>query len=101
ADASRPRFAELARFSGLLHLTVDHCWPRDSVAPIAALQQLRELRCDAPFGWASLRTCAALETVCATPRVANLRSLRTWTRLRDLTLVKSGVRGLAGLDAYK
>src|SRR5262249_47992774 len=95
-DATRPRFSELARCSGLVHRPLDHCWPRDSSAPVGALQQLRQLRTNAPAGWSALRACRALEVVSASPRVANLRSLRTWTQLRDLTLLNAGVRGLEG-----
>src|SRR5262249_7740346 len=50
---NRPRFSELARFSDLRHLTLDHCWPRDSIAPVAALQELRRLHSNAPAGWSS------------------------------------------------
>jgi len=97
---NRPRFSELARYAGLLHLTLDHCWQGDSIAPIAALQRLKRLQSNAPAGWSSLRVCHELEVVSASPRIANLRSLRTWTKLRDLTLLNSGVRGLAGLEAF-
>jgi len=76
-DATRPRFSELTRFSTLKHLTLKHCWPNDSIAPVAALHELTELWADAPLGWAALRSCTALERVSAIrPRVTNLRSLK-------------------------
>jgi hypothetical protein len=48
----------------------------------------------------TLRCCAALERLSAIrPRVANLRSLRIWTRLRTLGLMNAGVGSLDGLEA--
>jgi hypothetical protein len=100
-DAARPRFSELTRFSALKHLTLKHCWPKDSIAPVAALAELTELWSDAPLGWAALRPCAALERVSAIrPRVTNLRSLRSWERLRTLLLMNPGVGSLDGLEAF-
>ena len=96
-----PRFAELTRFAGLRHLALNHCWPGDSVAPLAGLPALVRLRADAPSGWSALRACPALEDVSAIgPRMANLRALRTWTRLRTLTLTGASVRALAGMEAF-
>jgi len=96
-----PRFAELTRFTGLRHLALNDCWPRDSVAPLAGLPALVRLRADAPSGWSALRACTALEDVSAIgPRIANLRALRAWTRLRTLTLTGGAVRELAGVEAF-
>ena len=96
-----PRFAELTRFAGLRHLALNHCWPGDSVAPLAGLPALVRFRTDAPSGWSALRACPALEDVSAIgPRMANLRALRTWTRLRTLTLTGASVRALAGMEAF-
>jgi len=96
-----PRFAELTRFAGLRHLALNHCWPGDSVAPLAGLPALVRFRADAPSGWSALRACPALEDVSAIgPRMANLRALRTWTRLRTLTLTGASVRALAGMEAF-
>src|SRR5262249_11354454 len=97
--ARGPRFSELARFSPLRHLTLNHCWPKDSIAPVAALRELTQLWSHAPLGWAALRSCAALERVSAIrPRVANLRSLGAWTRLHTLLLMNPGIRSLDGLE---
>ncbi len=91
----------LAELTGLTQLFLDGCLPKDSLQPLAGLAGLRRLRADAPSGWAALGACTALEEVAAIkPRLANLRSLRTWTRLRRLTLTGSGVRGLAGMEAF-
>ena len=99
-DPTRPRFSELTRFSTLKHLTLKHCWPNDSIAPVAALHELTELWADAPLGWAALQSCTALERVSAIrPRVTNLRSLKTWTRLHTLLLMNPGVGSLDGLEA--
>ncbi|TMB42563.1 MAG: hypothetical protein E6J55_15615 [Deltaproteobacteria bacterium] len=101
ASEAAPRFAELTRFAGLHHLALNHCWPGDSVAPLAGLPALVRLRADAPSGWSALRACPALEDVSAIgPRMANLRAMRTWTRLRTLTLTGGGVRPLAGMEAF-
>jgi len=95
-----PRFASLTRFTKLRALTLNDCWPQDSVASLADLTGLVQLRSNAPLGWSALRTCTELEDVAAIrPRLANLRSLKTWTRLRRLTITGSGVRSLAGLEA--
>jgi hypothetical protein len=95
-----PRFAALARFGALRSLSLNDCWPIDTVAPLAPLTALTRLRCDAPRGWASLKACEALEEVSAIrPRLATLRAFAKWTRLRRLTLTGSGVRSLAGMEA--
>ena len=96
-----PRFADLTRLCHLRMLSLNQCWPMDTVAPLAGLADLVQLRCDAPAGWSALRTCTALEDVAAAgPRLANLRALRTWTRLRRLTLTGGGVRSLSGMEAF-
>src|SRR5206468_11587355 len=51
ASEAAPRFAELTRFAGLHHLALNHCWPGDSVAPLAGLPALVRLRADAPSAW--------------------------------------------------
>jgi hypothetical protein len=92
---------ELAGLTGLSHLCLDGCLPKDSLQPLAGLTGLARLRADAPGGWSALGALTALEEVLAVkPRLANLRALRTWTRLRRLTLTGSGVRGLAGIEAF-
>jgi hypothetical protein len=94
--------ATLTRFRELARLFVFHCGRQESVAPLAALQELVELRADAPSGWSALRACVALERVVAVqPRLASLRMLRAWTRLRELTLTGGGVESLAGMDAFE
>jgi hypothetical protein len=96
------RFADLLRLTGLRRLRLRHCWPGDSVAPLAALTSLTHLDCDAPNGWSALRTLTALEDVVAVrPSVANLKALRSWTRLRSLTLGNAGVKSLAGIEAFR
>jgi hypothetical protein len=93
--------AELAGLQGLKHLFLDRCLPRDSLQPLAGLIDLVRLRADAPAGWPALSSLTALEEVAAIqPRLSNLRALRTWTRLRALTLTGAGVRGLAGMEAF-
>ena len=100
-DVTRPRFSELTRFGTLKQLTLKHCWPKDSMAPLAALDALTELWSDAPLGWSALRSCVALERVSAIhPHVGNLRSLSTWTRLHTLLLMNHGVGSLDGLEAF-
>lgn len=96
------RFTALQRFNDLRQLTLRYCVPKDSVHSIGILVRLVELDCDAPSGWARLRTCTALERVSAIqPRMSNLRSLRTWTRLRDLALAAgAGLRSLEGMDGF-
>jgi hypothetical protein len=99
--SASPRFAELTRFSNLRMLTLNDCWPQDTIAALAGLAQLVRLRSNAPLGWSALRACTALEDVAAIrPRLASLRSLKTWTHLRRLTLTGSGVRNLAGMEAF-
>ena len=93
--------AALSRFSELRRLKLWGCLPKDSVEAIAPLVHLVELRADAPLGWARLRTCTALENVSAIrPRMANLRPLRAWTNLRRLTITGSGLKSLAGIEAF-
>ena len=99
--SASPRFAELTRLSNLRALALNDCWPQDTIAPLAGLTQLVRLRADAPRGWSALSACTALEDVTVIrPRLANLRSLKTWTHLRRLTLTGSGVRSLAGIEAF-
>lgn len=97
-----PRFADLLRLTSLRRLTLRDCWPGDSVAPLAGLTSLVALDCDAPNGWSKLGTLTALEAVTAVrPQLANLKALRTWTRLRSLTVGNGGVKSLAGIDAFQ
>jgi hypothetical protein len=99
--AGRPRFSELLHCAGLEYLALIHCWPKDSVAPLGALTAIRTFRCDAPQGWSALRTCTRLEDVEAIrPRIANLRSLSSWTALRSLLLMNPGVRALDGIGSF-
>ncbi|HTI38961.1 MAG TPA: hypothetical protein VL484_15455 [Vicinamibacterales bacterium] len=102
APKTGDRFALLQRFEHLRHLTLRYCLPKESVRSIAALTRLVTLDCDAPAGWGQLRYCAALEDVTAIqPRMANLRPLRTWTRLKRLALVSgAGLRSLDGLESF-
>ncbi len=93
--------AELSGLVELRHLVLNHCTPKDSLQPLAGLVRLTRLRADAPGGWPALSACTALEEVYAIrPRLSNLRALRTWTRLHSLVLTGSGVRGLAGIEAF-
>lgn len=92
---------ELGGLGGLNRLSLTGCLPRDSLQPLAGLSGLKWLHADAPGGWAALGGLTALEEVFAVkPRLTHLRALRSWTRLRRLTLTGSGVRGLAGLEAF-
>jgi hypothetical protein len=101
STGSADRFSVFERFRDLRCLTITYCLPKDSVEAIGRLVNLVEFHCDAPAGWSRLRTCTALEHVTASPRMSNLRSLRTWTRLRRLTLVAgAGLPSLAGLEGF-
>ncbi|HEY0782027.1 MAG TPA: hypothetical protein VGE98_06230 [Thermoanaerobaculia bacterium] len=93
---------ELADLQELQNLFLDGCLAKDSLRPLAGLVELKRLRADAPAGWSALNSLTALEEVVAIqPRLANLRALHTWTRLRALTLTGSGIRGLSGMEAFR
>lgn len=96
----RAALESLTRFSTLEHLVVNGCWPKDSVAPLAALTALKRMSADAPAGWSALRACRDLEEVSAiTARMSNLRALQSWTHLRSLT-VTSGLKSFQGIEAF-
>ncbi len=92
----------LARFSGLRHLVIEGGYPRDSMAPLAGLTELVRLRASVPGGWTAMAASTRLEEVEAfRPRLKDLRRLRTWTRLRRLTISMGGLESLAGAEAFE
>src|SRR5206468_3180279 len=94
-------FEELSRFTDLEQLSLNDCWPKDSVAPLARLVNLRQLRADAPGGWRELRACTRLRDVAAIKgRITNLHLFASWSDLRRLTFTGSGVRSFAGMEAF-
>lgn len=98
----RADMGTLLRFERVRQLAVTNCWPSDTVAPLAGLTELTRLRCDAPGGWAKLKSCEKLEEVAAvTARMANLRAWRSWTNLKSLVLTGKGVGSLEGIEAFR
>jgi hypothetical protein len=92
----------LVRFGHLRHLVLNGAYPTDSLAPLAALTELVALRADARIGWPALAGCAKLEDVEAyRARLTDLRPLRTWTRLRRLTVSMGGLTSLEGIAAFE
>ena len=89
----------LAPLERLQALVLKSCFPTDSVAPLASMPLLRSLTTDAPGGWSKLAGLEGLEEVAAEgPRVANLRSIGNWRRLRRLWLSGGPLASIDGIE---
>jgi hypothetical protein len=92
----------LCAFVGLRQLELRHCLPTESVAPLAALTELRRLSADAGGGWNQLAACSQLESVSAfRPRIKDLRRLSTWHRLCHLVVSMGPMETIDGIEAFE